>query len=632
MKKLFLSLLIVAGATSCTKNYYETVGEVPAININIDNNQNLSNSNSNSNVINTNVSNEAWSDALSNADQQVDVEASLSAYQDALTRVGDNNGDGIANADDVVAPTRTGFGFVTSQFGVTSNANDGTAYNKYNPNYSVKANLNNWYQTVIGNNNYATAAIGDLDMLEDGFGSFGDQDAYEHKMDTTARPFYIYNVGDNLNDVVSGTVSAVAIIETSAQQLYLQGAPAILLAEGNYAYAFLVPADDDGIMEYLPFALSGEFRVYGQNYTVQLVADTDWSYFTVDKAVGAGNGQLADLPIAISPDNGTTWIELNDEENQLIHVDGLDEYYSESYYVYVNPNSNYSFRFNYLDENGDAVEFVNTTDGLTITTHYHCILNINISDDSNGQLGLATVQFPDFGWDVKEIVINHGGINLKEVFFNNNPGEYTFADEVFVVEADFAGAGADRWYVEGLCGYIVTDGQTPIQQLTIVTESGSATIDNTEGETALVAAALTFIYEGCDVSTIPTVDNSVDASATSGTFSFVNRSGQGPTRRNVDGSERSVFSIVVVGNRVAAFEVGDIVTVYNGLGDIILENRAVVATPVWGGSSVNLTEVLLDITTDEHSSFNDSNGNGFADAGDVRYSTNINGSWFITVN
>ena len=496
MRKLLLMLVAIFSVAACTKEYYEAA-EAPIININIDN----SNSNAVHNV--NNNTNQNWSDAV--AESNANAEASAAAWVSTVEIYGE--GDTTPGALNTDVPVATSFGINAFGFGSTTNdvnANK-SAYTQYNPILSTKTNLNNWLETITPRNK-VTAAIGDINMLN----LLTDaSDDYHHKFSTASNTIYIYD---------ATTSTEIASITTNSQQLYDGNAPSVVLAAGNYTWSY---SDDggavDGISQYLPFELNGTFRAYGQNIEVTAEAEANSSYFTIDKAIhpdSNGNWQVGVAPY-ISKSSGTTTYTLNDETDVLIHVDqDGTQFRSDYWYTYVDPAYQYDFGFTFNTDidgmSGQTFVVENTTVVLNENFHYNCIFKVLVSEDADSTVDYVEVTFDENTWESKVVEVLVGGINLKEVFFDQFADSTvstttwnTDWDELWIVEND-ADGNPTKWHRgDEVCGYIVPDNSTAAGGFIVYTNSGtdSATFEN-EGtsnaeETEALAAALTYIYNDC---------------------------------------------------------------------------------------------------------------------------------------
>ena len=492
MRKLILTLAVVLGITaSCTKEYYFTT-EVPDIVVTIDN------SNTNNANIEINNTSENWQTAAS--ESSADAIASAEAWINTVTAYGEGNDDVDGLNTDV--PVATSFGIDAFGFGSTTNSvsNGSSAYNKYNPILNWKTNLNNWSKSVAIQADYF-AAIGDIDMRGDD--ALTTDDDYHHKFSTVTNTLEILH-----NGVVMTT------IETNSKDLYEGNTPAVILAEGNYTWRY---SDDggavEGISSYLPFTLNGEFRAYGQNVSITADAEANVSYFTIDKVVtdDSNGGWAAGDAVRIAPEGSTSFQILEEELDVLIHVDPVDgEFKSDYWYVYVDPTKKYDFQFDFNDGTKNFT-VSNTTVDLTQNFHYNCVFRVLVSDDSNSDVNVASVEFDDATWETKIVEVLVGGINLKEVFFDNAPSgavssTWDFSnqnwDEVFIVENDAVTGEPTKWHRgDQLCGYIVPDNGTSAGGFTVVVGTEETIFpnltDDNAGETLALGLALEYLYNGC---------------------------------------------------------------------------------------------------------------------------------------
>ena len=430
---------------------------------------------------------------------EADAIASAEAWINTVSAYGEGNDDVDGLNTDV--PVATSFGIDAFGFGSTTNSvnNGASAYSKYNPALNWKTNLNNFFAT--NHRDFVTAAIGDLDMRGDGDGDTTDD--YHHKFSTVTNTLEILHAG-----------VVITTIDTNSKDLYEGNTPSVILAEGNYTWRY---SDDgeavDGISAYLPFTLEGEFRAYGQNISITANAEATASYFTIDRVVTVdSNGDwAAGDAVRIAPEGSTSFQTLTEEDGVLIHVDPVDgEFLSDYWYVYVDPAQKYDFEFDFNDGTNDFT-IENTTVDLAENFHYNCVFRVLVSDDSLSDVSVASVEFAENTWETKVVEVLVGGINLREVFFDNAPSgavssTWDFSnqdwDEVFIVENDAVTGEPTKWHRgDQLCGYIVPDNGTAAGGFTVVVGTEETIFpnltDDNAGETLALGLALEYLYNGC---------------------------------------------------------------------------------------------------------------------------------------
>ena len=482
MKKILLILAVTLGVIACQKEPIIILQDPAIVTVTIDN--------SNSNTNNNNNVSENWQSAASTS--SANAASSAEAWVSTVAIYGEGNDD--PNALNTDVPVSTSFGINAFGFGSSTNdvSSSKTAYMKYNPILSTKTNLNNWLETVTPSNKL-TAAIGDLNML----GLADDSDDYHHKFSTASNTLSIFHEG-----------TLITSITTNSKDLYEGNSPTIILAEGNYTWSY---SDDggavDGISQYLPFTLNGEFRAYGQNIAISADADSTASYFTIDKAVTAdSNGNFSGVAPTI---NGQS---LNDETDVLIHVDeDGTQFKSDYWYTYVAPGTTYDFEF-FFNDGTDDFTVANTTVDIAENFHYNCIFRVLVSDDADSGVGVVSVEFDQNTWETKVVSVYVGGINVKEVFEISDEDYSDTWPELLIVDKDFNGVdGQDKWYTDSECYYIVTDGNTTMTNLFLYNTSDDTlahTYTNqtgdTAGETQMVLNALKSMYDGGDVCSVYT--------------------------------------------------------------------------------------------------------------------------------
>ena len=333
-------------------------------------------------------------------------------------------------------------------------------------------------------------------------------DDYHHKFSSEINTIYIYSAG--------ASATLITSIDTNSQDLYEGTTPGVVLAEGNYTWSYSDDGEaEDGISSFLPFELEGEFRAYGQNIAVTADAESTASYFTIDKVVTTdSNGDWSGVAPKISKEGAANFFDLQDETDVLIHVGTGDddlgvEYKSDYWYVYVDPSQKYDFEFYFDDKLGNADSLFtveNTTLDLNENFHYNCVFRVLVSDDANSDFGVVSVEFDENLWESKIVNVFVGGIDLKEVFEIADADYSADWPELLIVDADFGGldSGIDKWHADG-CGYIVTDGLTTLETLTVYSETSTDTLavisaadfDAADGdiETQMVIAALKVAFD-----------------------------------------------------------------------------------------------------------------------------------------
>ena len=429
MKKVLLGLLLVAGVVACKKEYHEHIYETPDINISIDNNQNLSNSNTNNANIDI-IAQGGQSESNSFAENLANAQSHAFSVADVLIDQGTHGQEATGNDSEFV---EVGFGFVSSEFGITATSN------------------NSGKDNVIGN---AT---------------------YEHKLDdSTVLPFYVWPAGETRN--ASNTIT---VLITPQGLIAGSNEISLDLVAGNYQYEYDATIDLNTSAT-LPFEVHGAFRAYGQRIDEVKQITTDFSYFTINQINLAKTPVLIDgIPMQVEAD-----VDLGEG----------DAYRGDYYYLYVRSGSAYDMTFYYdLDTDDPYVansgdfskvgSLTNRTIELAKYTHYNCIVNVFREDAESSVYAQAT--FPDYLFESKEINFYIGGIELQETFgidatfFTDNNIPTLFGHDT--------SNGDIRWFRHeyGLENFIRPDGNTPMLSIEVVVDGAVvATFSNATGDAA----------------------------------------------------------------------------------------------------------------------------------------------------